>query len=145
MGFVVNRKLIRLVFEGELEGLEVTVRPSSVLVYDEIAELSTQTFTSPPSRENLQALRDMYRKFAAVLVSWNLEETGEDGVAVPVPATLDGLLSQEPSFVNSVVTAWLDAAALTERDRQAAARAAAAEADVAAELEESLPVEPLPA
>lgn len=145
MGFVVNRKLIRLVFEGELEGLEVTVRPSSVLVYDEIAELSSQTFTSPPSRENLQALRDMYRKFAAVLVSWNLEETGEDGVAVPVPATLDGLLSQEPSFVNSVVTAWLDAAALTERDRQAAARAAAEEADAAAELEESLPVEPLPA
>lgn len=145
MGFVHNRKLIRLVFEGELEGLEVTVRPSSVLVYDEIAELSTQTFTSPPSRENLKALRDLYRRFAAVLVSWNLEEAGEDGAeVVPVPATLDGLLSQEPSFVNSVVTAWLDAAALTERDRQAAAKAAQAEADALFELEESLPVEPLP-
>lgn len=145
MGFVHHRKLIRLVFEGELEGLEVTVRPSSVLVYDEIAELSSQTFTSPPSRENLAALRDLYRKFAAVLVSWNLEEAGDDDEVVAVPATLDGLLSQEPSFVNTVITAWLDAAALTERDRQAAARVAAEEAAAVADFEGSLPMEALPA
>lgn len=141
MGYVHNRKLLRLVFEGELEGLEVTVRSSSILVYDEIAELASVPFSSPPSKEDLAALRDLYRKFAAVLVSWNLEEVESDEPDAPVvavPATLDGLLSQEPSLVNSMITAWMDAAALTERDRQTAAVQSAA-------LESSLPVEPLPA
>lgn len=140
MGYVHNRKLLRLVFEGELAGLEVTVRSSSVLIYDEIAELATKPFSSPPSKEDLAAVRDLYRKFSGVLVSWNLEELDDDGPdakSVPVPATLDGLLSQEPSLVNSMVTAWMDAAALTERDRTAAAAEAAT-------IESSLSVEPLP-
>lgn len=134
MGFVHNRRQLRLVFEGELEGLEVTVRPSSVLVYDEIASLASRPWSSPPSGEDLEVLRDLYRKFAGVLVEWNLEEPE----GVPVPATYDGLLTQEPAFVNSVVTAWMDAAALTYRDRDAGVAKAA-------ELEASLPVEPLPA
>lgn len=131
MGYVVNRKLYRLVFEGELEGLTVTVRSSSVVVYKRIAALANRSYTSPPSDEDLEALAGLYAAFAAVLVDWNLEEPE----GVPVPTTLDGVETQEPGFLNSLVTAWLDAVALDLSGGSAAT----------AEVEASLPMEPLAA
>lgn len=130
MGFTPNRKLFKLVFEGELEGLEVTVRSSSVVVYKRIASYAGRTYSSPPSEEDIEALADVYRSFAGVLVGWNLEEPE----GVPVPATLEGVETQEPWLVNAMVNAWLEAVAEMELTPKAA--------EV---IEATLPVEPLPA
>jgi hypothetical protein len=132
MGFTPNRKLFRLVFEGDLDGLEVTCRSSSVVVYKRIASYAARVYSSPPSDEDLAALADLYASFAAVLVEWNLEEPA----GVPVPATLDGVETQEPALVNAVVTAWLDAVAEALGGRPSG--------QLVAELEASLPMEPLP-
>lgn len=133
MGFTPNRKLFKLVFEGELAGLEVLARSSSVVVYKRIAGYANRPFASPPTDEDLEALADLYAAFAAVLVEWNLEEPQ----GVPVPATLDGVETQEPGLVNAIVTAWLDAVA--EDLGGGSAQAAVAE------LEASLPMELIPA
>jgi len=132
MGFTPNRKLFRLVFEGDLDGLEVTCRSSSVVVYKRIASYASRPYSSPPSDDDLAALSDLYASFAAVLVGWNLEEPA----GVPVPSTLDGVETQEPALVNAIVTAWLDAVADALGGRPAD--------QLVAELEASLPMEPLP-
>ena len=46
----------------------------------------------------------MFAQFAALLVSWNVED--DDGA--PVPATLEGVLTQEPAFVQSVIRMWVE-------------------------------------
>lgn len=45
--------------------------------------------------------REMVTRFADVLESWNVTRKGE-----PVPADLDGVLSQDPDFVLAIVLAW---------------------------------------
>jgi len=132
MGFTPNRKLFKLVFEGDLNGLEVTCRSSSVVVYKRIASYASRPYSTPPSDDDLAALSDLYASFAAVLVEWNLEEPA----GVPVPSTLDGVETQEPGLVNAVVEAWLDAVAEALGGQPVR--------DQVAELEASLPMEPLP-
>ncbi len=53
---------------------------------------------------NLRAWRLMCRAFAASLVAWDLRADGE-----PVPPTLDGVLSQDLTFVTDVVRGWQQA------------------------------------
>ena len=130
MGFTPNRKLYRLKFEGELEGLEVVARSSSVLVYEEIAELADREVSSPPTAADRKAMANLRKAFADVLVEWNLEEPA----GVPVPATLRGLKTQEPALVNAVVAGWMDAVATALGATQAVEA-----------LEASLPMEPLDA
>lgn len=131
MAYVPNRRLYRVVFEGELGGLEVTTRSSGYTVYEQIAELADHTPSSPPSGADREAMRDLLEAFAAVLVEWNLEEPA----GVPVPCTLAGLKTQEPAFVHGVVAGWLDAVAEV--------LAASNEAQLANAFEATLPVEPL--
>lgn len=128
MGFTPNRKLYRLVFEGELDGLVVTTRAGSVVTYKRIAALANRSYSSPPSDEDLDNLSYLYAAFAGVLVEWNLEEPE----GVPVPTTLAGVESQEPWLVNAMVTAWLEAV------QEALSAAQAAEA-----VEATLPMEVL--
>lgn len=108
MGFVRNRRNYRLIFaDEEFAGLEVVAKSASVSDYRRIAELATREFGTSPSAEDLVEMDNLYRAFAQVLVSWNLEEP--EGVAVP--ATLNGLLSQDLPFVQAIVLAWMDAIA----------------------------------
>ena len=133
MGYVHNRKLYHLVFDGELAGLEVTVRSSSILVFKRIAALAGREYSSPPSEEDIEAATGLYKAFAAVLVEWNLEEPE----GVPVPATLDAIESQELNFVMALVIAWMDAVA--------SALGGKPTDELLAELEAGLPMEPLSA
>lgn len=108
MGYVRERKLYSLVWEtGEFAGLEVQATSAGVGLYMTIASLASEPIGNPPSVEDLNRLAELYEAFAPLLKSWNLEES--DGV--PVPATLKGLLSQDPPFVMAVVEAWMEAVA----------------------------------
>ena len=133
MGYVHNRRQYRLIFDGDLTGLEVTVRSASALVYKRIAELASRTYSSPASEDDIEAATGLYKAFAGVLVSWNLEEPE----GVPVPATLDAIESQELNFVMALVIAWMDAVA--------SALGGKPTDELLAELEASLPMEPLSA
>lgn len=108
MGYVRPRKTYRLVFtDDEFEGLEVVARAASIETYQRIAELANREFRNPPSPTDLDEIDHLYRAFTAVLVSWNLEESE----GVPVPATYEGLCSQDLPFVNAIILAWMNAVA----------------------------------
>lgn len=109
MGYVRERRTYRLVFaDEEYAGLEVVARSASVAAYRRIAELASKPFSMPPTTEDLIEIDNLYAAFAEQLVSWNLEEL-DDGVTVPVPATLDGLQSQELPFAMAIILAWMEA------------------------------------
>jgi hypothetical protein len=95
MGFRPKRTPFKLDFSGtECEGLEVTVRPMPMSVMlDVIAAVGSGDVT---------AARQMYATFTYALESWNVED--DDGN--PVPADLDGLMSQDGRFIGAVIQAW---------------------------------------
>jgi hypothetical protein len=108
MGYVRPRKTYRLVFtDDDVAGLEVVARSASVADYRRIADLATRQFSSPPTPEDLTEIDHLFGAFAQVLESWNLEEPE----GVPVPATLDGLKSQELPFVTQIILAWMETVA----------------------------------
>lgn len=113
MGYVRKRRSYRLIFaDEELAGLEVVAKAATVSAYRRIAELATHEFGDRPTADELVEMDNLYREFASVLVSWNLEEPASDepdAELVPVPATLDGLLAQDLPFVQAIVLAWMDA------------------------------------
>jgi hypothetical protein len=133
VGYVRKRATYRLAFaDGEFEGLEVVARSASVEAYQRLADLATRELSSPPSADDLAEIDHLYRAFAGVLVSWNLEE--EDGT--PVPATYDGLRSQDLPFAVAIVLAWMNAVAGVSRPLEMPSTDGA--------LEASLPMEVLP-
>lgn len=102
-GFRPGRKVYRLVFEDghPLAGLVVRARSASTAQFLEITDLADA------AAFGTEQIKQMMRQFAEVLLSWNLED--EDGE--PVPATFEGLRSQEFELVNTVIMKWMDAVA----------------------------------
>lgn len=49
-----------------------------------------------------EVVAEFFEEFGRALIEWNLTNGG-----VPVPATLDGLLSQDPRWVMDVMGAWM--------------------------------------
>lgn len=108
MGFVREPKVYNLVWsDGELAGLEVKARAASFATYRRIAELATAQIAWPPTVEDLVRIDDLHDAFGAQLVSWNLEEAE----GVPVPATVEGLRSQDPELTLAIILAWMTAVA----------------------------------
>ena len=105
MGFVRERRAYRLVFEDDLAGLEVVAQSVGLGDYFVISELASVKL--PLSAADVGKFRKLLKAFADVLVSWNLESS----LGVPVPATYEGLLTQDPYLIVSVVGAWMDAIA----------------------------------
>lgn len=98
-GFRPKRAPLKLDFtDTEFQGLEVTLRPVPMSVLSDIAVTAS---SGDPS-----AFRHAAATFAYALESWNVED--DDGN--PVPADLDGLMSQDPRFVSAVFKAWMEAA-----------------------------------
>ena len=97
MGYKPKRTIYKLDFsQTEYAGLEVAVRAGSIgdlLGLQELAGAGEMT---------AEEARQMFAGFAALLVSWNVE----DGDDKPVPATYEGVASQEPDFVKAIVTAF---------------------------------------
>jgi hypothetical protein len=90
-GFEAPETLIGLDFsETPYAGLEVTVAAGSMGEFLDLEDLAA-------AGEN----RQMFRRFAALLRSWNLTRGG-----VPVPATYEGMLTLEPAFTEMIITVW---------------------------------------
>lgn len=137
MGYVRERKVYNLVWnEGEFAGLEVKTKAASVAAYRQIAELATYRFSWPPTVEDLARVDELHVAFAAVLVSWNLEE--EDGT--PVSATVDGLRAQDPEMTLAIILAWMMAVAGVD---QTGGGSDSDESRLLRQFEESLPMEVL--
>ncbi len=97
-GFRPARAPFKLDFDiTEYAGLQISVRPVPMSVMLDV--------TASATTSDAQAFRHIAATLAYALESWNVED--DDGH--PVPADLDGLMSQDPRFVTAVIRAWTDA------------------------------------
>lgn len=106
-GYVRQRRVYRLRFADEdLAGLVVSARSAPVRQFIGLARLAEmQDGSAKP--EDMEKVDELLRGFADCLIDWNLQD--EDGM--PVPATLDGIYSQDVDFVLQIVFAWIEAIA----------------------------------
>jgi len=125
MGFEAPRIIVKLDFAGtDLEGLEVRMRSQSVgelsqatsrmaamavvakrmLDMDASDEESAKKAFADIDADSVSGVREVFQDFAAHLVSWNLQEDG-----VPVPATLEGVNTQDSTFILRLSRAWQEA------------------------------------
>jgi hypothetical protein len=112
MGFVYQRETYKLVFEGNLAGLEIVAKSASAAVYRRISAMAHHDWASPMSGEDMDEFEALCQAFTDVLVSWNLEEEHEVKgkiVRKAVPATLNGLMGQDLKLIVGIVWAWMDA------------------------------------
>ncbi|MDH6116915.1 hypothetical protein ABH930_000334 [Kitasatospora sp. GAS204A] len=105
MGFRVKRKAYKLVFQGtEFDGLEATVRS---LTTGQLLQLEAARLARAAGGTGSEgATREMVEFLADALVEWNAENE-DDGT--PIPATLDGLLSQDLDVAMAIIAAWQQA------------------------------------
>lgn len=86
------------------EGLEVITRRVTVDGLMEFIGLTSGLDgAAQPAPEDLANVGELFGRFAGVLVSWNLED--EHGQ--PVPATREGVGSQDFQFMMEIITAWI--------------------------------------
>lgn len=128
MGFVPERTAYKLVFEDpKYDGLEVVMIASTVGdVLDDmmggLSGLDIQALEDAAKRNDastmakhvaliVETATGAYETFVRHLVRWNIET--EDGVAVP--ATMEGVKTQDTDLIRDVMTAWR--AATTEVSR----------------------------
>ena len=133
MGYRRKTKTFRLTWpEGEeLAGLEVVLAGLST---GEFLELSDLAGHATPENMDTDDGRKLIEMLASNLKSWNLED--DDGA--PVPATTEGVMSNEFTFNLDVIIAWMEAVggALSGPLEQPSTSGSPA-------LEASLPMEPL--
>lgn len=116
MGYRPQRKILKLRFEDypEYEGLVVRARSLNVGTFMRLNALSVRAASvlkrgiENVEGEDLAAIDELFQVFATSLVDWNLEDedTGE-----PVPATFDGVKSQDLDFIFPIINAWFTAMA----------------------------------
>lgn len=105
MGYRPKRKVYRLAFEdADMGGL--VIRAHSTSLGGLLAALGVLVIDTDDLRpEDLARLHELFETFAAALVEWNVE----DDRGQPVPATFEGVKSQDADFVLVVIRAWVDA------------------------------------
>ena len=97
MGYKPKRTIYKLDFsDTEYAGLEVAVRAGSI---DDL--LGLQELAGADGMTADEARR-MFTGFAALLVSWNVEDDDDQ----PVPTSYEGVASQEPDFIKAIITAF---------------------------------------
>ena len=103
MGYKRGPRIYRLIFDDpEYEGLEVRASSLTIRRMRELMNLQ-DTNTDDPAEAG-KATDKLFTTFADCLISWNLE----DELGNPVPATLDGIESQESDFILPVITTWME-------------------------------------
>ncbi|MCF3101420.1 hypothetical protein IPZ58_07480 [Streptomyces roseoverticillatus] len=101
MGYKRNPKVYKLRFQdGDMAGLEVTLRSVSVGQVIELGGLGADT-------SNGETVEQMVELLAERIVEWNLED--ENGA--PVPPTLEALKNEDLDFVLAIINEWTSAAA----------------------------------
>lgn len=97
MGFEPQETLYKLTWEDPaMAGLEVTVREPS------IDQLLSMDSVGADGGKGMDAdkIRGAFRVFSDLLESWNVERKGE-----PVPATYEGVISQNAGFISKIISA----------------------------------------
>lgn len=84
----------------QYEGLQVRMDSVPLRMLLEIGELAEGM-----QGGDLSQMRALFSMFAGLVEEWNVE----DRKGEPVPATLDGVMSQDTAFVMAVITAWIKA------------------------------------
>lgn len=103
MGY--QRSTLKLVFEDpQFKGLEVRMRRLPIGDLFGVTELAELDEKDPVAMK--QQFYHLTNMVGAGLLSWNLE----DDQGQPIPATAEGLRSQDIEFVMGIVTAWTEAA-----------------------------------
>jgi hypothetical protein len=106
MGYKPARTLYRLKFEDH-PGLEVVAKSTSVErlmglmgLVEKVGDLDEAAIAT-----NFGLVEQVLRGFAEILHSWNVEDDDD----TPIPATYEGLITQELPFVMEVVNAAVEA------------------------------------
>jgi hypothetical protein len=98
-GYEPERTLYKLDFsQTKHNGLQVT---TASVTMGELLEFAGMADAAEGGRD-AKAGQVLLERFASVLEDWNVTRGGE-----PVPATYEGLLSQEFGFVMFVISAWI--------------------------------------
>ena len=104
-GYRRKSTILRLHFDDpEYNGLVVKVKSAPI---GQLLGLTALAGTDPQNfnPDDLAKVNGMFEVFANRLVEWNLEdESGQ-----PVPATLEGIHSQDGVFVLTIVLTWISA------------------------------------
>ena len=131
MGFRKEPTHYRLSFEDypDLEGLEVTAEALPLGDFLEINRLAVTLELAEPKEQAEQADL-LFRRFSEHLISWNLEDSHG-----PVPATFDGVKTQELPFVQTIIGAWMAAMSSVPKPSKAASNG------TGTLLEQSIPME----
>lgn len=107
-GFKPQRKIYKLKFtDEEYEGLEVLTSSASMGAILEIQGLAAKMGDKPTAQESLEISSRMMNIFAKSVIQWNLLDEDDN----LVPTTVEGLASQDPQFVMSMIAAWTEAVA----------------------------------
>lgn len=102
MGYKRKVKTVTLQFaDPEFDGFECVVRSLPIAEYLRVAKLAST------AEEGTESAEAMLKVFAKALVSWNLEDENDR----PVPATFEGVVSQDFEFVMDVVAGWMQSMA----------------------------------
>jgi hypothetical protein len=108
MGHRREDNIYRLRFaDPDMDGLIVRARPASVGVAMDMMGLADLVDKGPSaiSADQVKTVVNVFREFASALIEWNREDTEGN----PVPATLEGIRSEDMQFMLKVVTAWANA------------------------------------
>ncbi|MFZ3473086.1 hypothetical protein ACODT3_10870 [Streptomyces sp. 4.24] len=101
MGYKPKRKIYHLDFEGtDFEGLQVSIRGLNTGQYLDLFEAKAEAEAGGETSRLLTIM-------ASRLVAWNVEDDGD----MPVPATLDGIKTQDLDFNLAIVNSWTTAMA----------------------------------
>lgn len=104
--YVPKRTLYKLDFsQTEHAGLKVVTRSAPMGALLDILGLADQVEAAGVKNADRGQLVTLFGLFDTILVEWNV---GTDG-GERVPASKEGLLSQDPEFVMTVIAAWAQA------------------------------------
>src|SRR5262245_25327068 len=107
MGYKVQRTIVNILFDedSDLYGLEVRTTAPPLGEFLELTKLAGIDFKKLKP-EDADKLEGPFRLFARNLISWNLED--DKG---PVPATYDGIKSQDIQLIFKLIDAWMTSVA----------------------------------
>jgi hypothetical protein len=147
MGYTRSRTLKLNITDPELakdytgEPLVVRIRPMTIGDFRRVTGMARLMHIDPKdyTAEDAEEAMSILNVFADRLVSWNVEEEDENDVRTSVPATREGVESQELPFVMGIMKEWMTvcvgvAGPLEKRSSR-----------IRSPLEESMPMETLPA
>ena len=109
-GYVPKRRVFRLRFEDEeYDGLVVKVRSTNVQRLLEFMRFLAGLSDDDLTAEDVERFAGLFESFAEVLEEWNVLHADGPNKGQPVPATLEGIQTQDADFVMDIMRVWFQA------------------------------------